>query len=67
MPLPNLSEVREFKWSGHLPTEVDWTTKNKVNPIKDQKQCGSCWAFASTAVMESKHAIKTNNLVSLSE
>lgn len=38
-----------------------------VNPIKDQGMCGSCWAFASTAVMESAHAIKTSNLPSLSE
>jgi C1A family cysteine protease len=52
-----------------LPTSVDWrsVTPSVVNPVKDQGQCGSCWSFASTAVMESAHAIFHGTLVSLSE
>lgn len=69
MPLPEKA-TGEFKASGKLslPTSVDWRSAgNFVNPVKDQGQCGSCWAFASTAVMESRHAIYYGTLYSLSE
>jgi len=49
------------------PPSVDWRTKNAVTPIKDQGQCGSCWAFSATGSMEGSWAIKKNALLSVSE
>ncbi len=50
-----------------IPNEVDWVAAGKVNSVQDQAQCGSCWAFSAVGAMESRWAIKSGNLVKLSE
>ncbi|KAJ0666946.1 putative fruit bromelain [Helianthus annuus] len=50
-----------------VPSSMDWRKKGAVTPIKDQGQCGCCWAFSAVAAMEGITQLKTGKLVSLSE
>jgi len=49
-----------------LPTQIDWRRKGVISPVKNQKSCGSCWAFASTETLESHAAIRFGQLPILS-
>lgn len=57
---------RSLKQVHELPTHVDWREAGVVSAVKNQGHCGSCWAFASTATLESHVAINTGLLFDLS-
>ena len=52
---------------GDDPAPIDWVAKGAVTPIKDQAQCGSCWAFSTVAGMEGALFVNEGKLLSFSE
>jgi len=60
-------EVLEVNDYSSTPTTFDWTTHSPpvVSAVKNQEQCGSCWAFSATEQIESVWALAGNTLPTL--
>ena len=57
-----------FNGTGAVADSYDWRdVNNVVTPVKDQGQCGSCWAFSAVATMEGAYNYKSGSLNEFSE
>lgn len=64
--LPKIANLRSITFD-ETPDSIDWRNKNVVTNVKDQGQCGSCWAFSTIESVESAYAIANDDLLVLSE
>jgi len=69
VPQQNSEEIGEVEYldESNLEANVDWRSKGAVNPVQNQGNCGSCWAFSTTAAVEGAHKIHSGKLLKLAE
>merc|ERR1712072_1588631 len=63
----NSSAPATHEVTGNAASSVDWRKEGIVNAVKNQGQCGSCWAFSAIASLEGANAQSGNKLPNLSE
>jgi C1A family cysteine protease len=49
------------------PKHVDWRKEGAISSVKNQLDCGSCWAFSASEAIEGEWYLKYNQLYNLSE
>jgi C1A family cysteine protease len=62
----NVAEITD-EMRAAAPTSLDWSKKGATTPVKDQGQCGSCWAYSATEGIESGLFMASGTLEELSE
>jgi C1A family cysteine protease len=57
--------IYEKKYARRSPAGINWRDTEAITAIKNQGQCGSCWAFSATEAIESQLVLSTGRKFAL--
>jgi len=63
---PTVEVVRADNVTVGSTGSFNWNDEGKLTAVKDQAQCGSCWAFSATETIETAWAMAGNSLTEFS-
>jgi len=58
---PEMTEAEARRVLQTLPTSYDMRSSGLMPPIRDQMQCGACWAFTATSTLELQNIFLNGN------
>ena len=61
-----LATMGDFPSTTTTPDSLNWFLQSRVTDVRNQGQCGDCWAESATAVLESLYEQQSGKLTQLS-
>ncbi|GMI55447.1 hypothetical protein ScalyP_jg3441 [Parmales sp. scaly parma] len=66
LDIPDMPVIKADNIVNATGGSYNWNDEGKLSPVKDQAQCGSCWAFSATETVETAWVLAGNDMAILS-